>query len=78
MELEKKIKDIMADLLDVDTSLIGSYASMDNLGGWNSLKSLHLVLALEEEFEIEFTEEEITLMNNLPSILEISTNKIKL
>lgn len=55
---EDVIKNVMAKLFGVDASAIDDDSSMDNVAAWDSLTHLKLVLALEEELGIAFTEEE--------------------
>ena len=49
---EQRIKQVMADVFDMPAETILENVSQDNLEGWDSLKHLDLVVALEEEFEI--------------------------
>lgn len=48
----------MATMLKVDASEIGVDSSMDNVPGWDSLRHMNLVLALEEEFGVLIPDEE--------------------
>ena len=49
----------MADVFDMPAETILENVSQDNLEGWDSLKHLDLVVALEEEFEITIPVEEV-------------------
>ena len=44
--------------LMVDEAAIGDDASMDNIDGWDSLKQMNLVLALEESFGVSIPDED--------------------
>ena len=55
---EKDLKNVLAILFKVDIDEINDDSSMDNVEKWDSLSHLKLVLALEDEFKISFTEEE--------------------
>ena len=55
---EKDLKNALAVLFKVDVDEINDNSSMDNVERWDSLSHLKLVLALEDEFKISFTEEE--------------------
>jgi acyl carrier protein len=55
---ETKLKRVVADVLGVPESSIGENTSMDTVSEWDSLKHLNLVLALEGEFGITFSEEQ--------------------
>ena len=58
MSVEEKVKEIIVDLLGVDEKLVKSEASfIDDLGA-DSLDTVELVMALEEEFDIEIPDED--------------------
>ena len=52
------VKQVMASVLEVDESAIGDDASMDSVEGWDSLKQMNLVLALEESFGVSIPDED--------------------
>lgn len=52
------VKQVMASVLEVGESTIGEDASMDNIEGWDSLKQMNLVLALEESFGVSIPDED--------------------
>lgn len=52
------VKKVMASVLEVDESAVGDDASMDNVEGWDSLKQMNLVLALEESFGVTIPDED--------------------
>lgn len=52
------VKMVMASVLDVDAASLGEGASMDNVPGWDSLKQMNLVLALEESFGVSIPDED--------------------
>ena len=57
MSVEKRIKEIVAEQLGVEESQVTNEASfMDDLGA-DSLDTVELVMALEEEFDIEISDE---------------------
>lgn len=57
MAIEDKVKEIIAKQLQVDISQVTSEASfVDDLGA-DSLDTVELVMAFEEEFDIEIPDE---------------------
>ncbi|ALT77352.1 MULTISPECIES: acyl carrier protein [unclassified Roseateles] len=56
--LDEKLTDLLASVFDIDKSLITAASSVDNVEGWDSVNHMHLVVALEEEFGIEFKDDE--------------------
>ena len=56
---EKKLKQVMATLLNVDVSNIDHETSMDTILNWDSLRHMSLVLALDEEFRVSIPDEDV-------------------
>ena len=64
----ERLQRVMADVLKIEASEIGDDTSVDTVEEWDSLRHLNLVLALEQEFDISFTEEQTVEMLNFPLI----------
>lgn len=58
MEIGQRVKEIIAKNLDVDVNDIKPESSFINDLGADSLAIVELVLALEEEFELDIPDEE--------------------
>lgn len=56
-EILEKVKKIVADQLEVDLANVKPEANFANDLGADSLDTVELVMALEEEFEIEIPDE---------------------
>ena len=70
-----KITQVMAVVLEVPIEQIDVASSPDTVGSWDSIKHMNLVIALEEEFDIEFTDSEIVEMMNFKLICNIVLSK---
>lgn len=53
-----KVKEVMAAVLEVDSSMIDDDASMDTIPMWDSIRHMNLVLALEDELGVSFPDED--------------------
>ena len=77
MSVEEKVKEIIVDQLGVDEKQINSEASfIDDLGA-DSLDTVELVMALEEEFDIEIPDEDaekIATVQNAEDYIKGQTN----
>jgi len=77
MSVEDKVKDIIVDQLGVDENQVTLEASfVDDLGA-DSLDTVELVMALEEEFDIEIPDEEaekIATVQDATSYIASRTN----
>ena len=77
MSVEEKVKEIIVDQLGVDEKQVNSEASfIDDLGA-DSLDTVELVMALEEEFDIEIPDEDaekIATVKNAVDYIKGQTN----
>lgn len=62
--LDERLKKVMSAVFEVPAEKINEDSSSDTIDNWDSLRHLNLILALEEEFEVEIPDEEVgNLMN---------------
>ena len=73
--MEDRLKQILASMLDTDVSAINENASTETIDNWDSLKQMNVIVALEDEFEVEFNDEETILLNSYKLLLEALKNK---
>ena len=73
--IEVRIKNVMSAVFDIPVDQIKDNSSADTIESWDSLKHINLVVSLEEEFQVEFTEDEILEMLNFMLIKEIISSK---
>ena len=69
--MKNKLKKIFAVVFNLELNTIKDDASPDNILNWDSLNHMNLIVSLEEEFNIRFTDEEIGEMLNL-DLIEIT------
>ena len=72
---KEKLYNVVSEILGVKKSDINEKSSQDNIENWDSLKHMNLIVALEEEFEIEFDDEEIVDSMNYALIVIILKSK---
>lgn len=73
MSVEKRVKEIVAEQLGVDEAQVTNEASfMDDLGA-DSLDTVELVMALEEEFDIEISDEDAEKIQNVQDAVDYIT-----
>jgi acyl carrier protein len=71
--IEKRVKEIVAEQLGVDESQVTNEASfMDDLGA-DSLDTVELVMALEEEFDIEISDENAEKIQTVQDAIDYLT-----
>ena len=67
----ERIISIMSTVLETDESEINIDSSMKNVDSWDSLKHINLIICLEKELGLEFTNDEIVQMISLKKITSI-------
>ena len=73
----EKIKNIIVDQLGVDESEVTENASfVDDLGA-DSLDTVELVMALEEEFDIEIPDEDAEKIVTVGDVIKYIESKLK-
>jgi len=70
-ELKQKIISIMADIFELDASDIPDNASPGVVENWDSIRHMNLIVALEEEFDVRFNDNDIVDLITIPLIESI-------
>jgi acyl carrier protein len=69
--MKARVKKTLGLVFGIPTERVPDNASMDNTESWDSIKHMSLILSLEQEFGVKFTEESIGEMLSLPLILAV-------
>jgi len=56
---ELKLKEVLANVFKVTADMINDEASPDSIEEWDSLRHMNLVLALEENFGVELSDDQV-------------------
>ena len=75
--MEQKIKQIMADVLNLDAQSIDEATVKDHTESLDSLNHINLVMAFEQEFQVSFDVTEIESMLSYSDILEVLDRKVQ-
>jgi len=67
--LEAKVKEVLSRILEITVEEIDEETSPDTVESWDSLQHMNLVMALEEEFGVQFTEIQVVEMLTYPLIV---------
>ena len=69
--MEKELLKIFREIFSLDAENTSLVFDRDNIGNWDSLKHMELVLAIEKNFSIELEIAEIAQINSFDSVLRI-------
>ena len=74
MSVEEKVREIIVDQLGVDEKqVVADAAFVDDLGA-DSLDTVELVMALEEEFDVEIPDEEAEKISKVQDAIDYINN----
>jgi len=65
------LRRLIADVLRIEEECVTPATAIHATPGWDSLKHIELVVAIEQTFRIELTEDEIVAMRSVQKIHEI-------
>ena len=71
----EKMKEIIAEQLSVDESEIALETSFKDDLGADSLEVFELVMALEEEYDVEIPSDDLTELNTVEDVINYLKNK---
>ena len=66
--MNQDIQNLVADVLQMPAAAITENVAMKDLEAWDSLKHMELVVAVEQNFQIQLTFDEILLMQSVGAI----------
>lgn len=67
-EIDSKLKEVMSLVFEVSKDEIHNETSPDDIDNWDSIGAINLITALEDEFDVEFDDEDIVEMLNFQLI----------
>lgn len=71
-----RIKSVMSVVFEIDAKSIQDDAVPGGIEQWDSIRHMNLIVALEEEFDIRFTDDEITDLLSYKLIESIVSQKL--
>ena len=75
-KIEDRVKSVMSAVFEMQVEHLTEDSSPDTIESWDSLKHMNLVVALEEEFNVEFTDDNIIELINMKLIMAVLLEKL--
>jgi len=72
----ERVKEIVADVFNVSKDRVTLQTSPNTIDTWDSIKHLDLILALEQEFTLQVTPDEMVEMKSVEVITKLITEKL--
>ena len=75
-QIFEKVQEIFRDIFDDETLIITDKTNSNEIEDWDSLNHINLVVAIEKEFNIKLTLEELTQLNDVGAMIDLMSSKI--
>ena len=66
-----ELRQLMADVFECDPAIITLESTPDTVEGWDSLRLLDLILAIEQQAHVEISPDRLEDMMSVPAILQV-------
>lgn len=73
--MKHRIFKVVSQVMKVPLERVNEDSSHDNIPKWDSIQHMNLVMALEEEFKVSFSDVEIIEMMSVKKIMEVIFGK---
>jgi acyl carrier protein len=70
MSVFEKLQEIMATALELPASAIRENSTMDEIEEWDSLGHVHIMVALEQAFDLYMDVDDFAELDSVPAILK--------
>lgn len=67
--MEDKIKEILATVLEIDIADVNDGTNPDTVSTWDSLNHMKIVFAIEDEYDVQFSDDQIIQLTNVGNII---------
>ncbi len=74
--MKNRVIKVVSGIMDTPIEKLDEESSPDTVEKWDSIRHMNLILALEEEFGVCFSGEEIVEMLNVQIIIETLREKV--
>lgn len=72
----KRVQEIMVDVFDEDDLTVNRDTSADDVEDWDSLSHIRLMVAVEREFGVKFTNAEIEQLQKVGDLIDLIDRKL--
>ena len=67
--MKTEVIDIVSNILNIKKSKITENSGINTIEQWDSLKHMQIISSIEEEYKIEFSEQELINSNNVKKLI---------
>lgn len=75
--MKEKLQEIFRDIFDDEELVITEEMTAADIEDWDSLVQINLIIAIEKEFKVRFSLEEVSKLKNIGEMLDLIKFKVK-
>ncbi|MCB8566635.1 acyl carrier protein [Fusobacterium ulcerans] len=75
--MKEKLQEIFRDIFDDEELVITEEMTAADIEDWDSLAQINLIIAIEKEFKVRFSLEEVSKLKNIGEMLDLIKFKVK-
>lgn len=75
---ELNLKQVLAEIFELDPSTIDGTTSIENVERWDSLQHISMIVSVEQEFGVRFSEEEMAELVSYERLRSALAGKLSL
>lgn len=76
MDILKELEIIFQDVFDDDSIKLSESTNANDIEDWDSLMQVRLIVAIEKNFSVKFTLDEVQALNNVGDMVKLIQSKI--
>ena len=76
MEILEQLTEVFQMVFEDDEIEIDRDTTANDIDGWDSMSHMTLLMAIEEDFEIEFEEWEVSDLSDVGELIDLITEKL--
>lgn len=74
-DIEEKILKLFSNVLSVPMEQVTPNAKPEDYENWDSMRHMMLLLSVESEFDLKFSDEEMVSVGTLTQLIELAKSK---
>jgi acyl carrier protein len=76
-EIFERVNEVFRDVFDDEEITVGEETTAEDIEDWDSLEHIHLIAAIEQEFQMKFTMGQVVSMKNVGEMADIIMEKVQ-
>jgi acyl carrier protein len=76
LEILEQLTEVFQMVFEDDEIEIDRHTTANDIDGWDSMSHMTLLMAVEEDFEIEFEEWEVSDLSDVGELIDLITKKL--